>query len=129
MGPEFVKELSELPVAMRKQMIKGRVDQLLALPEEGRQEAIRGLAAGFLDPKIKESVQEELIATRTEIVGELSEDRRRTFMMSVMQALKDDPELAESNRSVIQRVLPKEPSEARTAFTETMKSLSGPPQG
>lgn len=129
MGPEFVKELSNLPAAMRKQMMKGRVDQLLALPEEGRQEAIRGLAAAFLDPKIKESVREELIATRTEIVGELSEDRRRTFMMSVMQALKDDPDTAKTNRSVVEKVLPKVPSEARTAFMETMKGLSGPPQG
>ncbi len=129
MGPEFVKEISNLPAAMRKQMMKGRVDQLLALPEEGRQEAIRGLAAAFLDPKIKESVREELIATRTEIVGELSEDRRRTFMMSVMQALKDDPDTAKTNRSVVEKVLPKVPSEARTAFMETMKGLSGPPQG
>lgn len=129
MGPEFVKELSNLPVAMRKQMLKGRMDQLLALPEEGRQEAIRGLVVGFLDPKIKESVREELIATRTEIIGELSEDRRRTIMMSVMQALKGDPDSAKANRSVVEKVLPKVPSEARTAFMETMKGLSGPPQG
>jgi len=129
MGPEFVKELSELPAALRKQMLKGRMDQLLALPEEGRQEAIRGLAAGFLDPKVKESVREELIATRTEIIGELSEDRRRTIMMSVMQALKDDPDSAKANRDVVEKILPKVPSEARAAFMETMKSLSGPPQG
>ena len=54
MGPEFVKEVSYLPGAMRKQMMKDRMDQLVALPEEGRQEAIRGLVVGFLDPKIKE---------------------------------------------------------------------------
>ena len=55
--------------------------------------------------------------------------RRRTFMVSVKQALKDDLELAKSGRSVIQRVLPKVLAEARTVFTETMSSLSGPPQG
>ena len=129
MGPEFVKELSNLPVAMRKQMMKGRLDQLVALPEEGRQEAIRGLVTGFLDPKISEGVREEFITTRTEIIGELSEDRRRTFMMSVMQALKDDPDSAKADRGVVEKVLPKVPSEARTAFMETMKGLSGPPQG
>ena len=114
---------------MRKQMMKARLDQLLALPEEGRQEALRGLAAGFLDPKISKGVREDLIATRTEIIGELSEDRRRTLMMSVMQGFKDDPDSAEADRGAVEKVLPNVPSEARTAFMETMSSLSGPPQG
>ena len=54
---------------------------------------------------------------------------RRTFMMSVMQALKDNPDSAKADRCVVEKVLPKVTLEARTAFTETMKGLSGPPQG
>ena len=52
---------------------------------------------------------------------------RRTFMMSVMQALKDDPDSAKADRGVVEKVLPKVTLEARTAFTETMKGLSAVP--
>ena len=50
-------------------------------------------------------------------------------MMSVMQALKDDPDSGKADRGVVEKVLPKVPSEARTDFMENMKGLSGPPQG
>lgn len=46
-------------------------------------------------------------------------------MMSVMQALKDDPDSAKANRDVVEKVLPKVPSEARAAFMKSQWSPLG----
>ena len=88
-----------MPDEVRTQMMKGRLEQLLTLPEEKRQEAIRGMIASFHHEKVKESDRETLIATRTEIIGGLPEDRRRTMMMSRMRAMMEAPELEEIGRA------------------------------
>ncbi len=90
-SPDMMNEVAGMPDSMRKQMMKGRLEQLLALSDENRPQAMQSMIAAIHDRKVKESDREKLIATRTEIIGEFSEDRRRTMMMSRMQAMKDHP--------------------------------------
>ncbi len=123
MGPDMMNELAAMPDGVRTQMMKGRLEQLLTLPEEKRQEAIRGMIASFHHDKVKESDRETLIALRTEIIGGLPEDRRRTMMMSRMRAMMEAPQLEEADKAVIEKVMPRVPAEARKAFVDTMADL------
>ena len=70
-SPEMLNEIAGMPDSMRKQMMKGRLEQLLALPDERRLPAMQGLIAAIHDRKIKESDREKLIATRTEIMARI----------------------------------------------------------
>ena len=95
-------------------------------PQTGREIASRSdttQIASFHHDKVKESDRETLIATRTEIIGGLPEDRRRTMMMSRMRAMMETPELEEADKAVIEKVMPRVPAEARKAFVDTMADL------
>ncbi len=128
-SPDMMNEIAGLPDSMRKQMMKGRLEQLLALPDENRPQAMQSMIAAIHDSKVKESDRENLVATRTEIIGEFSEDRRRTMMMSRMQAMKDHPDLNKADMETTEKSMPQVAAEARTAFMETMSALKGMSQG
>lgn len=123
MSPDMMNEIAGMPETMRKQMMKGRLEQLLALPDESRLTAMRGMITAIHNSKVKEGDREKLIATRTEIIGEFSEDRRRNMMMSRMQALKDQPDLNKADMEVTEKVMPQVATEARSAFMGTMSEL------
>ena len=123
MGPGMVNMLAGMPGGMRKQMMKGRLNQLLTLSEEKRQETIRGMFGSFHHSDVKDKSRDKVIASRVEIVGEMSEDKRRTLMTSRMAALKEWPDLAEADKKVQQRVLPEVNPKARAAFVATMEEL------
>jgi len=125
MGPGMVNMLAGMPGMMRKQMVKGRLSQLLTLEEQKRQESILGMFASFHSDQVKQSNREKVIATRTEVIGEMKEEQRRTLMTSRMAAMKQRPELEEADQKVIQKIMPKVPEKARMAFMETMKALQG----
>ena len=112
----MMKMLGGMPHMMRKPMMKGRINQLLSLSEEKRQESMRDMIGAFNNPSVKEKTRESLIGTRVEIVGELSEDQRRTIISSRTQALKVAQELDKADQRVQERVLPKVPQHARQAF-------------
>ena len=78
----MMKMMGSMPHMMRKPMMKGRINQLLALSEEKRQESVRDMIGAFNSPKVNSKTQESLVATRVEIVGELPEDARRTMISS-----------------------------------------------
>ena len=122
-GPDMINEIAGMPDAMRKQMIKGRLEQMLVLPDDQRLSAMKGLISATFDPKVKDSDREKLIATRTEIIGEFSEERRRTMMMSRMKALMDAPDLNKADIEVTEKTMPQVSAEARMAFMETMKNV------
>ncbi len=128
-GPDMINEIAGMPDAMRKQMMKGRLEQMLVLPDDQRLSAMKGLISATFDPKVKDSDREKLIATRTEIIGEFSEERRRTIMMSRMNALMDAPDLNKADIEVTEKTMPQVSAEARTAFMETMSALKGMSQG
>ena len=115
----MMKMLAGMPHTMRKPMMKGRINQLLSLTEEKRQESIREMIGAFNSPEVKSKAQESLVATRIEIVGDLPEDKRHTIIASRAAALKVAPELDEADRRVQERVLPGVPQAARTAFEMT----------
>lgn len=119
----MMKMMAGMPGMMRKPMMKGRLSQLLELSEEKRQESIREMMGAFHNPKIKDSAREKLIATRVEIVGEFSEDKRQTIMKSRMAALKVAPELEEADKKIQMKVLPQVSEGARTAFVSTMEQM------
>ncbi len=123
MGPGMVNMLAGMPGMMRKQMVKGRLSQLLTLEEQKRQESILGMFASFHSDQVKESNREKVIATRTEVIGEMKEEQRRTLMTSRMAAMKQRPELEEADQKVIQKIMPNVPEKARAAFMETMNAL------
>ena len=125
----MMNEIAGMPDSMRKQMMKGRLEQLLALPDENRPQAMQSMIAAIHDSKVKESDRENLVATRTEIIGEFSEDRRRTMMMSRMQAMKDHPDLNKADMETTEKSMPQVAAEARTAFMETMSALKSMSQG
>ena len=79
----------------------------------------------FHSGQVKERDGEKVIATRTEIIGEFTEDQRRSMMTSRMVALQQRPELEEADQKVMQKVMPTVPEEARTAFLGTMNALHG----
>ena len=112
----MMKMMCSMPHMMRKPMMKGRINQLLALSEEKRQESVRDMIGAFNSPKVNSKTQESLVATRVEIVGELPEDARRTMISSRTQALKAAPELEIADQRVQERILSKVPQQAREAF-------------
>ena len=69
----MMKMLAGMPHMMRKPMMKGRLNQLLSLSEEKRQESIRGMIGAFHSPKVKDKARDSLVATRVEIIGDLPE--------------------------------------------------------
>ncbi len=115
----MMKMLAGMPHMMRKPMMKGRINQLLSLTEEKRQESIRDMIGAFHSSQVKAKARESLVATRVEIVGELSEDKRRTIISSRTEALKVAPELDETDRLVQEKVLPKLSQKTRDAFLTT----------
>ena len=119
----MMKMLGGMPHMMRKPMMKGRLNQLLSLTEARRQESIRDMIGAFHSPKVKGSVRDSLVATRLEIIGEMTEDKRQTIMQSRTVALKVAPELDEADRLVQDKVLTKLPQNARNAFTATWTRL------
>ena len=119
----MMKMMAGMPHMMRKPMMKGRINQLLSLPEEKRQESIRDMIGAFHNPEIKEGTRDKLVATRVEIIGELSEDKRRTIMKSRIVALKVAPQLEEADQRVTKSILPEINESARAAFTTTMDDL------
>ena len=120
----MMKMLAGMPHMMRKPMMKGRINQLLSLTEEKRQESIRDMVGAFHSPKVKNGARDSLVATRVEIVGELPEEKRRTIIASRLSALKVAPDLEEADRRVQERVLPKVQQSARIAFTTTWESVT-----
>ena len=119
----MMKMLAGMPHMMRKPMMKGRINQLLSLTEEKRQESVRDMIGAFNSPDVKEKARESLVATRIEILGELPEDKRRTIIASRSASLKISPELDEADRRVQERVLPKVPESARIAFQATWEQV------
>ena len=121
----MMKMLAGMPHMMRKPMMKGRINQLLSLTEEKRQESIRDMIGAFHSKQVKPKAQESLVATRVEIVGELSEEKRRTIINSRTEALKVAPELDETDRLVQEKVLPKLSQKTRNAFMTTWEQVRG----
>ena len=103
----MMKMLAGMPHMMRKPMMKGRINQLLSLTEEQRQDSIRDMIGAFHSDKVKPEARESLVATRVEIVGELSDEKPRTVISSRRQALKVAPELDQQDRDVQMKILPK----------------------
>ena len=121
----MMKMLSGMPHMMRKPMMKGRINQLLALSEDKRQESIRDTIGAFHSDKMKPKSRESLVATRVEIVAELPEEKRRTIISSRTEALKVAPELDRIDQQVQERVLPKISPSSRNSFLETWKYVRG----
>ena len=119
----MMKMLAGMPHMMRKPMMKGRINQLLSLTEEQRQESIRDMIGAFHSNKVKPKARESLVATRVEIVGELSEDKRRTIISSRSEALKVAPELDQHDRDVQKKILPNISKSSREAFEATWASV------
>ena len=119
----MMKMMAGMPHMMRKPMMKGRLNQLLSLSEEKRQESIREMIGAFHSPKVKDKDRDSLVATRVEIVGDLPEEQRRTIITSRIAALKIAPDLEEADRRVQERVLPQISESARTGFTETWNAV------
>ena len=125
----MMKMMAGMLHMMRKPMMRGRVNQLLALPEERRQESVRDMIGAFHSREVNDNTREKLVATCVEIVGELTEDQRRTIMTSRVEALKVAPELEEADQRVTERVLPKISEAARAAFTATWADVVKNPDG
>ena len=121
----MMKMMAGMPHMMRKPMMKGRINQLLSLTEEQRQESIRDMIGAFHSSKIKSKASESLVATRVEIVGELSEDKRRTIISSRSEALKVAPELDQQDRDVQTKILTKISKSSRDAFQTTWDQIHG----
>ena len=120
----MMKMLAGMPHMMRKPMMKGRINQILSLQEEARQESIRQMFGAFHSPKVKDKAREKLIATRLEVVGELPEDKRHTIITSRLAGLKTAPGLEEADRLVQEKVLPQVLPAARDAFTKSWHSVT-----
>ena len=115
----MMKMLGGMPHMMRKPMMKGRLNQMLTLSEEQRQVSIRDMIGAFNSDKVKGKTRESLVATRVEILGELSEEQRRTIISSRTEALKVVPELDKADEQIQERILHKVPQSARQAFLKT----------
>ena len=120
----MMKMLAGMPHMMRKPMMKGRINQLLALGEEQRRESIRDMIGAFHSTEINDKSREKLIATRVEIVAGLPEDKRRTVIGSRIEALKVVPQLEEADRRIQERVLEQLSTPDRMAFDRTWKQLT-----
>ena len=123
MGPGMVNMLAGMPGMMRKQMVKGRISQLLTLSEDKRQETILGMFASFHDKGVKESNREKVIATRIEVIGELPEDKRRTIMASRIAAMKQRPDLDTTDKEVSEKVFHTVPAKVGKAFMESWDAV------
>ncbi len=119
----MMKMMAGMPHMMRKPMMKGRINQLLSLPEEKRQESLRDMIGAFHSPEVNDSTRERLVSTRVEIIGEMTEDRRRTIMTSRVAAMKVAPELDEKDQQVTMSVLPEVNESARAAFMSTWSEV------
>ena len=115
----MMKMMGGMPHMMRKPMMKGRINQMLSLTEEQRQVSIRDMIGAFNSDKVKGKTRESLVATRVEILGELSEEARRTIISSRTEALKVVPELDKADQQIVDRILPKVPQNARQAFLKS----------
>lgn len=120
----MMKMLAGMPHMMRKPMMKGRLNQLLSLSEEKRQESIRDMIGAFNSPNVKEKARQSLIATRVEVLGEMPEEKRRTIITSRTAALKAEPELDKADRNVQERILPQISQRARNAFLTTWHEVT-----
>ena len=120
----MMKMLAGMPHMMRKPMMKGRLNQLLSLPEEKRQESIREMIGAFHSPKVKDKARDSLVATRVEIIGDLPEEQRRTIITSRIEALKVAPDLEKADRQVQERVLPQISESARAGFKATWNAVT-----
>ena len=74
MGPGMVNMLAGMPGVMRKQMMKGRINQLFTLSEEKRQDTIRGMFGSFHHTTLwyalpRRSQSRALAVTRQEPIG------------------------------------------------------------
>ena len=121
----MMKMLAGMPHMMRKPMMKGRINQLLSLTEEQRQESIRDMIGAFHSSKVKPKSRESLVATRVEIVGELSDAKRRTIISSRYEALKVAPELDQQDRDVQKKIISKISKPAREKFQATWDQVHG----
>ncbi len=122
---EMMKMLAGMPHMMRKPMMKGRINQLLTLTEEKRQESIRDMIGAFHSAQVKPKARESLVSTRIEIVGELPEAKRRTIIASRTEALKVAPELEQTDQKMQEKVLPKLAQSTRNAFLSTWEDVQG----
>jgi Mg/Co/Ni transporter MgtE len=119
----MMKMLGGMPHMMRKPMMKGRINQMLSLTEEQRQVSIRDMIGAFNSEKVKGKIRESLVATRVEILGELSEEQRRTIISSRTEALKVVPELDKADLQIQERILHKVPQNTRQAFLKTWEHV------
>ena len=120
---DMMKMMAGMPDTMRKPMMKGRLSQLMSLPEERRHESIRNMIGSFHSLQISEGDRDKLITTRVEIVGEMPEEDRRNMMMSRTMALKDTPQLEEADQQLMKRVLPAVSESARAASDQSILAL------
>ena len=120
----MMKMLAGMPHMMRKPMMKGRINQLLTLTEEKRQESVRDMIGAFHNHSVKPKARESLVATRLEIIGETPEEQRRTIISSRMEALKVVLDLDQTDQQVQERILPKIPQSASNAFLKTWAHVS-----
>ena len=121
----MMKMLAGMPHMMRKPMMKGRINQLLSLTEEQRQDSIRDMIGAFHSDKVKPKARESLVATRVEIVGELSDEKRHTIISSRSEALKVAPDLDKQDREVQSKILAKISKSTRDKFQATWDQVHG----
>ena len=121
----MIKRLAGMPYIMRKPMMKGRINHLLSLTEEQRQDSIRDMIGAFHSSKVKSKARESLVATRVEIVGELSDEKRHTIISSRSEALKVAPELDQQDRVVQKKILSKISKSTRDKFQATWDQVHG----
>ena len=74
---------------------------------------------------MKPKSRESLVATRVEIVGELSDAKRRTIISSRYEALKVAPELDQQDRDVQKKIISKISKSAREKFQATWDQVHG----
>ena len=77
----------------------------------------------FHSPDINDKSREKLIATRVEIIGELSEDRRRRLMTSRQVAMKTAPDVDTADLAIQERVLGKISPKASKAFRASWEQV------
>ena len=116
--------LAGMPGMMRKPMMKGRINQLLALGEEQRQESIRQMFGAFHSPDISDKNREKLIATRVEVIGGLSEEKRRRLLTSRIEAMKTAADVDAADRAVQDRVMSKVSPKASAAFRASWNEVT-----
>ncbi len=119
----MMKMLAGMPQMMRKPMMKGRINQMLSLTDEKRQESIRDMIGAFNHASVKSKSRVSLIATRVEILGEMPEDKRRTIIASRTAALMQAPELDQADRTIQDKIISKVPSKTRQAFLGTLNDV------